>query len=412
MRFILDLAWKNLFRHRRRTMITAAAIAFGIAIFIWMDAFLLGMEKDSERNLVWYETGSAKIMNREYWEKIDNLLIKHVIDDPAGVINRLELENVKHTQRIVFGGELFFGEGSLPAKLIAIDPNTDRQVFRLEESIVEGGRYLAQGRAEILIGQWLAADLGAELGDIVEIRTRTRHGAMQTMELEIVGILNCPNPIINKGTGFLPISVARYDLDMEGAVTEIVLSLPGGARVGEEVSLINETLASSFPELTALTWQELATDFIAMAEMKSKGSGMLIFLILVIAAVGISNTMLIAVYERFREIGMMRALGMKESSIRLAFLLEAGGIGLLGSLVGLILGSLATYWIVNWGIDYGNLLGDMDIGYRIKGVFRGAWHPEAMVSAVFFGTLISMAVALLPASRALKMKISDCLRHE
>ena len=182
--------------------------------------------------------------------------------------------------------------------------------------------------------------------------------------------------------------------------------------MGEEVSLINETLASSFPELTALTWQELATDFIAMAEMKSKGSGMLIFLILVIAAVGISNTMLIAVYERFREIGMMRALGMKESSIRLAFLLEAGGIGLLGSLVGLILGSLATYWIVNWGIDYGNLLGDMDIGYRIKGVFRGAWHPEAMVSAVFFGTLISMAVALLPASRALKMKISDCLRHE
>ena len=91
MKFILGLAWKNMSRHRKRTMITSAAIAFGIAIFIWMDAFLLGAEKDSERNLIWYETGSVKIMNREYWENIENLPFKHVIEDPAAVIERLGL---------------------------------------------------------------------------------------------------------------------------------------------------------------------------------------------------------------------------------------------------------------------------------------------------------------------------------
>ena len=235
---------------------------------------------------------------------------------------------------------------------------------------------------------------------------------MQTIALEIVGIINSPNPMINKGTGFLPLATALADLEMEGAVTEIVLSLPASTRLDEKVAQFNQTLASSFPALTALSWRELATDYIAMAEMKSKGSGMLVLLIFIIAAVGISNTMLIAVYERFREIGMMRALGMKNSSIRMTFLLEAGGIGLIGSLAGLVLGAIVTYFMVNYGIDYSNIVGDMDIGYRVQGVFRAAWHPEAMVQAVFFGTLISMVVALLPASRALKLKITDCLRHE
>ena len=412
MKFILGLALKNLSRHRRRTVITAGAIAFGIAIFVWMDAFLLGAELDSERNLIWYETGSAKIMNREYWENIDNLPVKHVIEDPAAVVDKLELANARRTLRIVFSGEMFFGEGSLPVKLIAIDPQTDGDVFRLEESIEQGGRILADDAPEILIGQWLAEDLGAKLNDIVEIRTRTRYGAMQTMELEIVGIINSPNPIINKGTGFMPLATAQYDLQMDGAVTEIVLNLPGGSDVSPQVEQIKQKLSGAFPGLVALEWRDLASDYVAMAEMKTKGSSVLVFLILIIAAVGISNTMLIAVYERFREIGMMRALGMKDSAVRMSLLLEAGGIGLLGSFMGLILGSIATYFMVNYGIDYSSLIKDMDIGYRVQGVFRAAWHPQAMVQAVFFGTLISMVVALLPASRAIKLKITDCLRHE
>ena len=412
MKFILGLALKNLSRHRRRTIITAGAIAFGIAIFVWMDAFLLGAELDSERNLIWYETGSAKIMNREYWENIDNLPVKHVIEDPAAVVDKLELANARRTLRIVFSGEMFFGEGSLPVKLIAIDPQTDGDVFRLEESIEQGGRILADDAPEILIGQWLAEDLGAKLNDIVEIRTRTRYGAMQTMELEIVGIINSPNPMINKGTGFMPLATAQYDLQMDGGVTEIVLNLPGESDVSPQVEQIKQKLSGAFPGVVALEWRDLASDYVAMAEMKTKGSSVLVFLILIIAAVGISNTMLIAVYERFREIGMMRALGMKDSAVRMSLLLEAGGIGLLGSFMGLILGSIATYFMVNYGIDYSSLIKDMDIGYRVQGVFRAAWHPQAMVQAVFFGTLISMVVALLPASRAIKLKITDCLRHE
>lgn len=412
MAFILSFALKNLSRHRRRTIITASAIAFGIGVFIWMDAFLLGVEKDSERNIIWFETGSAKIMNREYWEEIDHMAVKHAIDDPLRLVRELDLGNTKHTRRITFGGEIFFEEGSLPVKMVGIDPNTDGEVFRLEETLIEGSRYLRSGESEVLIGHWLADDLGAKIGDTVEVRTRTRHGAMQTIELEVVGIISCPNPLINKGVGFLPLSVAQYDLDMEAAATEIALAFPERSNVENRLQEIRPLLHAKFPNTTVLSWQELARDFVALAEMKTMSSRIMIFMILVIAAIGISNTMLIAVYERVREIGMMRAMGMQDSSIRLSFLFEAGGIGLIGSLFGIVLGALATYPMVRWGIDYSSIIGRMDVGYRIYGIYRAVWHPEAMVVAFVVGTLLSIAVALIPASRALKMKITDCLRYE
>ena len=412
MKFLISLAWKNLSRHRRRTLITLSAIAFGIAAFIWMDAFLRGAEKDSERNLKWYETGSAKILHREYWEEIDQLPLKYAIDEPDSILRALDLPQERSTERITFSGELFFRDGSLPVKFVGIDPATDGRVFHLEETVSEEGRYLSAEAPEVLVGDWLADDLDLQVGDWVDVRTRTRYGAVQTLELEVVGLVNCPNPVINKGVCYLPLSLAQYDLDMGDAVTEIVLSASETSDLEAELSVVNARLRETAPELLALSWEELARDFVAMAEMKTAGSRVLILLIFVIAAVGISNTMLIAVYERVREIGMMRALGMNTTSIRLTFLLEAGAIGLLGSLLGLAVGALATFWIVNWGIDYSNILGDMDIGYRVRGVFRGAWNPDTMVRALVIGTVMSLAIALIPTSRALKMKITDCLRHE
>jgi ABC-type lipoprotein release transport system permease subunit len=109
---------------------------------------------------------------------------------------------------------------------------------------------------------------------------------------------------------------------------------------------------------------------------------------------------------------MMRALGMKRSAIRLAFLLEAGGIGLLGSGIGLALGSLATFVMVRKGIDFSSMLGEMEIGYRIHGVFYSAWHPPALVAGFVFGILATMVISLIPSSRALKKGITDCLRYE
>ena len=409
MKFLLSLAWKNLSRYRRRTTITAVALAVGVAVFIWMDGWLLGAEMESRRNIVWYEAGAAKVMDQEYLEQIQNLPLKQVVEDPASVERALAGPGVEATRRAVFSGELFLGEGSLFVKAVALDPATDGRVFRLEETVRQG-RFLQAGEAETLLGEWLARDLGAAVGDWVTVRARSRFGAFQTLDLQIVGILNCPNPIINQGTIFLPLDLADQALELEGAVSEIALAFPEWQEPEARLGEIRRALAG-FPGLAVADWQELARDFLAIAEGKRAGTGMLLLLIFIIAAVGISNTMLMAVYERVREIGMMRALGMRDLSIRLAFLLEAGGIGLIGSALGLVLGAALNWYMVRWGLDLSAFIGDMQVGYRVHSVFRSAWNPQALVGAVVFGVLASMLISFIPSSRALRKRITDCLRH-
>jgi ABC-type lipoprotein release transport system permease subunit len=413
MRFLIALAWKNLSRYRRRTLITACALAVGVAVYIWMDGWLLGAERESERNIVWYEAGSAKILNRQYLEEIQTLPLELVVERPAAVEQALAGSGAATTRRVVFPAELFVGleegEGSLFLKGVALDPETDGRVYRLAETVSQG-RFLRSGEPELLLGEWLARDLRTTVGDWVTLRARTRYGAFQTLDLQVVGILNCPNPLINQGMIFLPLDLADQALEMEGAVSEIALSFPEWQAPAVRLADVRRRLAG-FPELAVADWRELARDFLAMNEGKRTGTSVLLLLIFIIAAVGISNTMLMAVYERVREIGMMRALGMRDRSIRLAFLLEAGGIGLLGSGAGLALGAGLNYYMVRWGLNLGGLIGDMQIGYRVHSVFRSAWHPQALVAALVFGVLACMAISLIPSSRALKLAVTDCLRH-
>ncbi len=417
MSFLLSLAWKNLSRYRKRTIITAAALAVGLGSYIFMDSWLLGAEKDSERNLIWYESSSARILNEQYWNERELLPLKYTIDNPLEVLEKLEELKIPAAPRTVFGGELilrrdpFMEDGSIMLRIVAIDPQKDDSVFRFKET-VEAGRYLEPGDDGILMGAWLAKDLGAEVGYPLTIVTRTRDGYYQTIDVEIVGIVNCPNPAINKRTVFIPIYTADEYLEMQGAVTEINLRFPGRSDADMLAAELEGTIKSDFPELEVLSWRDLAQDYLAFATMKKSGSNIILLLVFIIAAVGVSNTMLMAINERIRELGMMRALGMKDSQIRLAFLLEAGGIGFIGSLMGIVLGVILTIWVVNWGVDLSSFIEDMDIGYRISGIARGAWHPEAMVTAFFFGIILTVIVAFFSTRKALRRGISDCLRHQ
>ena len=421
MRFLFRLALRNLLRHKRRTIITATAIAVGLGIFIFLDAFLLGAELDSQRNLIWYETSAARLYDDGYWEERLTRPLDIVIEDPEEVLSLLGEMKVPAAPRTVFSGEIvvfrdpYPEDGSARVTAYGIDPGRDADVFRIAESVTSG-RYLEPAEPGVLLGAWLADDLGAEVGFPLTIVTRTRQGYYQTMDLEIVGIVNTPNPVVNRTGLFVPLETTDFYLQMEGAVTEVNMRFDGpivrggGRWIEERAREVEAAVASVAPDTELFSWRELAADYLALAEAKQSGSGMILFLVFVIAAVGVSNTMLMSVYERTRELGMMRALGMREREIRIAFLLEAGGIGIVGAFLGSILGAGLTAFIVHVGVDYGWILREMDVGYRLAGVIRGAWHPAAFVQASIVGVLLSMVISLIPTRRALRMEVTEALR--
>lgn len=417
MKFVLSLAFKNLTRYKRRTLITAIAIAVGLMMYIMVDSMLVGAEFESMRNLRWYETSSVRIHHPDYWEERLQLPLDANIADPYQVVRLLDGQGIVATVRTVFAADMLlfaedFGEdGNISTLVTAIDPTLDNTVFHFEDTLVEG-RFLAPGENAVVMGSWLAEDIGAKVGYWVTLLTRGNGGFYEAMDMQIVGIVNCPNPNVNRTLVMVPLDTASAYLAMDGAATELDLRLSDGADIDEQTTRVQQILTSAGMDLVAYSWEELAQDYLAIATAKRGGSSAILFLVFIIAAVGISNTMLMAIYERIRELGMMRALGMPDRDIRLAFLFEAGGIGLIGSLAGVILGVLVNVFMVEVGLDFGFLMRDMDMGYRIQSVLRGVWNYKAIAIAFVAGIVLSMLVALVPTRRALKMDIPACLGHQ
>ncbi|NLA97037.1 MAG: ABC transporter permease [Spirochaetales bacterium] len=418
MKFILQLAAKNLMRYKRRTAITAVAIAFGLMMYVFVDSLLLGAELESMRNLRWYETASLRVHDSAYWEDRYFLPLDASIENPQEILDLLKAEGIAATARTSFAADMIlyqddFGEdGNMSVQVTAINPATDFDVYRFENTLIEG-RFLQSGEMDgIVLGSWFAEDIGAKVGYWVTLVTRGKGGFYEAFDMEIVGIINCPNPNVNRSLVMMDIQAADLYLAMDGSISSIDIVLGEKSNLNEVVQSLQPKLQAIDSDLTLYTWEDLARDYLAILEAKQGGTGMILFLVFIIAAVGVSNTMLMAMYERMRELGMMRALGMRDRDILLAFLFEAGGIGLLGSVVGILLGCLANLYLVNVGFDFGFMLRDMDIGFRIQNVMRGAWSIPTLIKAFLSGIGLSMIVAFLPIRRALKLDIPTCLHHQ
>ena len=170
MKFILELAAKNLMRYKRRTLITAIAIAMGLMMYIFVDSLLMGANLESMRNLRWYETASLRIHKNSYWEERMFLPLESSIEQSDAVLDLLADQGIVATERTVFAADMIlyqedFGEdGNMTVQVTAINPDTDFSVYRFKDTLLEG-RFLEKGEMDgVVLGSWFAEDIGAEVG--------------------------------------------------------------------------------------------------------------------------------------------------------------------------------------------------------------------------------------------------------
>jgi len=420
MWFILTLSIKNLFRSKRRTLLTAVAIAAGIAVFIAIDGMLLGAELESVRNLVKYETGSARIMDATYWKEHDFLIPKYNISGRDRILKAVADAGYAATPRITVLSEISNAAGGgdqYPCVLAGIDPDTDDRVFSLQETIIVSpqgprGRYLSPGEKEILIGRDLAEKLGVGVSEAVIVKTKTASGQYTTLDAVVTGLLFTTDPIINSGMIFMPLDYVEEALLMTGKATDIVVNFPEYAKPAEEAVKIEKAVsgAQDAGDTVVKTYLEIASEYLTISQTKRGGTALILFMVFLIAAIGVSNTMLIAVFERTKEIGMMRALGMRSGGVLLSLVAEATGIGAIGGLAGAILGIAGNVYMVNWGVDMSALMSQMgNSGYRSIGIFKSAWNFSTIGNAFIYGMIYSGIMAIFPAGIALRRDLTKSL---
>jgi len=405
---LLKLAFRNIFRHFTRTFLTFLAIAIGLMFLILMDSMLTGIDQESFDRIINYETGHIKIFDRGYREDEENLPLDKAIDNPAPIVAQVgkASEVAGITGRINFRIMLSDGVDQYPAVGIAVDPKDDESVFRLKQA-VDKGEFLNEGEEAMLIGEGLAEDFAVDVGDYMTVLTRTKYDTYQALDLRIKGILRTEDPKIDWAAIVIPLDLGKESLDMGKGVTEIDIKLKDPARIEQ----FREMLAKEIPAMEIATWKDLAADVLAIAQAKRGGTSVLLFSVFIIALIGISNTILLAAFERTREIGMMAAMGMRRGQIVRLFVLEGAMIGVFGSITGCLLGFLLNIPLVTYGINWGAMMRDIgDVGYRITGASRGVWNIDMFVIAFIAGIVISALTSIYPARVASKMEPTEALR--
>ncbi|MFH1387202.1 MAG: FtsX-like permease family protein [bacterium] len=406
---IIRLAWRNIFRNFRRTFLTFLSIALGLAMLIIIDSMLTGIDQESFNKIINYETGHIKIFDRGYRADEENFPLDKAIADPAPLIGKVGLapEVAGVTSRINFRIMLSDGVDQYPAVGIAVNPADDQAVFLLKQAVAKG-EFLTGTEEAMLIGEGLAEDFKVDVGDYMTILTRTKYDTYQAIDLRIKGILKTEDPKIDYAAVVIPLGLGQDSLDMGKSVTEIDIKLKDPAMIKE----FRDKLAKELPGLEVATWQELAADVVAIAQAKRGGTSFVLFSVFIIALIGISNTILLAAFERTREIGMMAAMGMRRGQIIRLFVLEGAMIGFLGSIMGCLLGILINIPFVKYGINWGFIMRDVgDIGYRVTGVSHGIWNINMIVTAFVAGIVISALTSIYPARVASRLEPTEALKR-
>ncbi|MBO8126455.1 MAG: ABC transporter permease [Firmicutes bacterium] len=409
-KYYLTLAARNLWRQRRRTILTFLAVSLGLASFLVADSLMKGLDKQSIDNLITLETGELRLTAPGYIDIKEEDPLKKLLPKDQKLLALLaeDSEIAGLAPRLSFPVRVGNGWDEYPQEAVGIDPVKDTEVFKVKDYLVEG-RWPEAGY-EVLISRDTAKILELGIGDYLLMTTRTKSGAFQAVDMEIVGIVNTVNPNTNNQV-FLPLAAAQEIVGVPDFLSQVDLRLAAGVDAREKAASLKEKIAGAGFQVETQPWQEMAEEFLQISKTKNAFIGIFLMMILLIATVGIVNSILLATIERTREIGVLKAMGMTEGNIVRLFLVEAALIGLLGSGAGLAIALAGEYYMVNVGLDMTEIIGNLDVGYPITGLIKGAWNPGTMVGGFFFCLLVCVLAGILPARYGAKKEPIEALRR-
>jgi ABC-type lipoprotein release transport system permease subunit len=405
---ILNLAWRNVFRHTRRTVITAVAISIGLSAMIFMNTMMNGVDKMAQKNIVEYETGDLEIFAKGYYREEGFFPIDTIIENPESLIKELKtISGIKEiVPRVKFQSQINNGIDELPVLGIGIDLENESRIFKTASAIVKGN--FLKNPDDIVIGEYLARDINLAIGSPVTVITRDRNGTYDAQDFIVAGILSTGHPLFDQNAVLISIEKAQELLAIPGSLTELSIQSKDDNNLMSLKEEINQKIGK---EYEVYTWKELYASIFEVSGFKRTFQFLLALVVVIIAAVGIVNTMLMAVMERIPEIGTLKAMGFSNFNIVKMFIYEGGIIGVFGSLIGCILGILVSLYLTYYGLDFSRQFQNINIVYPIKFIIKGEIDFNTIIFVFVFGVIISVLVTLWPVRRATKIEPAEALRH-
>ena len=424
------VAMRNIARNPRRTLLTVGALGAGLAAYLFLSALGQGFFVQMRDNATDLLTGHLQIEVKGFRNELDpkltltesSRLLAAVRADPAVAAAAPRLQ----AQAMVSSATK-----AEPVTLIGVDPAAERNVTRLHETVQEGAYLSADGSApessasaeslrgttgarasdlrEIVIGRSLADRLGVRLGEKIVVLTPAADGSLGSAALRVAGIFETDNDVLDRRVALTSLPSARRLLGVPRDVTTIAVRLAQPDLLAAAAGALGARLTA--PEQRVVTWEALLPEVVQMLELVRVNLFVILVVVFVVVALGVTNTLLMAVLERTREFGLQLALGTRPGQIVRTVLYESLALALLGVSVGVVFGALIVGYYHTYGFD----LTAYAAGVKSIPGMTGVVYPTIVAAELWFPivalSLTSLLAALSPAWRAGRLDPVEAMRR-
>ncbi len=398
------MAWRNAWRNPRRTAVVVTAVAVGIAGVVLTMAVNYGMVVQMMETAISTELGHLQI-HAAGFDQNPELAIRLEDGGSAGAEALAALGGVAAWARWVRAeGLITSPRSSAGVRVVGIEPEREAEVSIIARSVREG-RYLDGVKRRVLVGRKLARRLEVDVGDKVVLSVQDLAGDLGAEALRVAGIFKTPMGELDGGTVFVRIDEGQALFGLGRAVSEIVVVADDRAHV----PALREALAARLPGAEVRSWKELRPVLVYLVKLFDQMALWVYVAAFVAMAFGIANVLLMAVYERIREIGIMMAVGMQGGRLVLMIVVESLFVTLLGLALGFA-GAVAGVWALQDGIDlsfFAEGLSAFGVGTRLVPVLRWADFTVPMVVAL----VTALVASAWPALHAVRFRPAEAVRR-
>jgi ABC-type lipoprotein release transport system permease subunit len=403
---IFKFAWRNIWRNKRRTLFTTMAIVMGMITLIFAKSYIGGIMTNSVESVVKTQIGHIRIAHSEYL-RLERIFPKENL-----------ITDVSKVRELKFTLLLSYKDVNEPCIAIGIDPVAIDKSMDLSKTITKG-QYFDSDQTKLIIGKGLADKMKVNINNELLLVTTDINYSTYALPFNIKGIFETGYSVFDKHVLYIPIEKAREMLDAPETAHEILLFLENPKEAELVAGKIKSILDQNFPEnhYRVIPYQQsdMVRSFLPMIE---KVFGKIIMIIMFIVALVILNTMLMAVMERFHEIGVLKALGFKNHNVVTMIFIEAFCIGTIGAVIGGMIGGALSAFVEKTGINFEQMIGpevwdkmDTPMPFFSKIIYPD-FTIEILISSVIFGIFITLLAVVYPAYKSSKMLPVDAFRSK
>ena len=407
MNLVIRLAWRNVWRNKRRTLITLGSIGFGLAALLFQQSLIKTLQSQIIEKSTRTYTAHLQIQSNQTTDaKVPDFRVER--PDPVYAAVQSIPEVAGWAPKIIFTGLVSSPFTSKGALVVGIDPAREKKLTIIGTYLVSGEYLSDSGARQVMMGIKLAKELDMRLGEKLVIMVQGSDGSLSAEAFRLCGIFKTDSPVYDGQIVYIPLAASQRLLVCGEEVSVVGVK---AARV-EDIETIRGKLTAALAgqPVSVLTWKESAHEIVSIQEFQNAVLLVVLLIIFAIVALGIFNTLLMSLFERIREFGLMMALGAKPAHVASLILMESAFLGFLGIVCGLILGSFVILYFGRRGIPLP--ISDA-MGYFMpfdKVIYLKFTWPEHLLSCLA-ALLTSVLAAVFPAIHAARLKPAEALRH-